>query len=151
MPIPASLMKEHRELHSTMERATREPGALGEAARTLAEKLIPHFEKEEDFALPPLGLLNVHGYGPATEVDDIIAQVDRLGKEMATMLEEHADIARASSALAEVARKEGREDYVEFAEALVDHARMEEEIMYPAALLIGSYLRLRKAEKVRSL
>lgn len=150
MTIPASLEKEHHELRSILERAVEEPGQLGETARALADKLFPHFRREEEFAFPPLGLLTISGMGPATDVDEVIAMTDRLGEEIASMLEDHVQIAKASIAFAEWAEREGRDDYVAFAEALADHASMEEEIMYPTALLIGSYLRLRKAEQVRS-
>ena len=55
--IPQPLKDEHESLHSTLVRATRAPGATGEAARAVAAVLHPHFVKEEQFALPPLGLL----------------------------------------------------------------------------------------------
>ncbi|HEY3073721.1 MAG TPA: hypothetical protein VGJ74_00980 [Burkholderiales bacterium] len=43
------------------------------------------------------------------------------------------------------ARAAQRIDYVEFAEKLINHARMEEEVLYPAAIVVGEYLRLRLA------
>jgi iron-sulfur cluster repair protein YtfE (RIC family) len=147
MPIPGSLIKEHRELHSTLEHATGEPGELGNAARALAERLMPHFEREEEFALPPLGLLAVRGEGDASEVEAIIAQTDRLADEIPSMLKEHTEIGEAALTLSRVARGAGKDEYVKFTESLMDHAKMEEEIMYPAALLVGAYLRARRAEK----
>jgi len=39
------------------------------------------------------------------------------------------------------AKAEGKEDAARFAEDLERHARMEEEILYPAALLTGLYVR----------
>ncbi len=149
MTIPSSLEKEHHELRSILERAVEEPGQLGESARRLADKVFPHFRREEEFALPPLGLLSVSGTGSLAEVDEVIAMTDRLREEIASMLEDHVHIAKASNLFAASAEREGRDDYVAFADALTDHARMEEEIMYPAALLIGSYLRVQKAEKIR--
>jgi iron-sulfur cluster repair protein YtfE (RIC family) len=150
MRTPTSLEKEHHDIRSLLERATSEQGQLGESARALADKLLPHLRREEEFALPPLGLLTVSGSGSAAEVDEVIALTERLAMEIASLLEDHVEIIRATKAFAERAVREGRDDYVAFAEDLVDHARMEEEIMYPAALLVGSYLRLRRAEKVRS-
>jgi hypothetical protein len=55
--IPQSLKSEHRELHDELARATQAGGEIGEAARTVAMVLHPHFVKEEEYALPPLGLL----------------------------------------------------------------------------------------------
>ena len=55
--IPASLKAEHEQLHAALAKATQESGALGEAARDVARLLHPHFDKEERYAMPPLGLL----------------------------------------------------------------------------------------------
>jgi hypothetical protein len=55
--IPGSMRAEHEEIHRALERATQAAGRVGEAARALAKVLQPHFEREEQIALPPLGLL----------------------------------------------------------------------------------------------
>src|SRR5688572_12685895 len=55
--IPESMRMEHEEIHSELERITRMPGRIGTAARELAAVLHPHFVREEQIALPPLGLL----------------------------------------------------------------------------------------------
>ena len=57
LEIPESMRIEHGEIHAALERATGVPGRVGEAARALAAVLHPHFEREEEIALPPLGLL----------------------------------------------------------------------------------------------
>jgi hypothetical protein len=54
--IPEPLKEEHDELHGELVRATKEPGAVGEAAKQVARLLHPHFVAEEEYALPPLGL-----------------------------------------------------------------------------------------------
>jgi hypothetical protein len=41
-----------------LEEATMESGSIGDAAKAVQEVLQPHFLKEEEFALPPLGLLS---------------------------------------------------------------------------------------------
>ena len=55
--IPQALVAEHQMLHADLVRLTLQRGKVGEAARTIATLLHPHFVKEEEFALPPLGLL----------------------------------------------------------------------------------------------
>src|SRR5690242_1622990 len=55
--IPQPLQVEHEELHSALAQLTRAGGQTGESARKLAEILDPHFQKENEYALPPLGLL----------------------------------------------------------------------------------------------
>ena len=46
----------------------------------------------------------------------------------------------------EIAGKEARLEYVQLAEKLLHHARIEEEVLYPTALLIGDYLKMKKEE-----
>jgi hemerythrin superfamily protein len=41
------------------------------------------------------------------------------------------------------ARKARKPDYTQFAEKLTLHAKNEEEILYPAALLVGEYIKLK--------
>ncbi len=40
-------------------------------------------------------------------------------------------------------RKENKEEYVRVAEKLLLHAQTEEQVLYPAAILIGEYLKLK--------
>ena len=55
--IPESIRVEHEAIHEALVRATKAPGSVGAAARELAAVLHPHFVREEQIALPPLGLL----------------------------------------------------------------------------------------------
>ncbi|HSB24659.1 MAG TPA: hemerythrin domain-containing protein [Burkholderiaceae bacterium] len=61
------------------------------------------------------------------------------------MLAEHQAIVAALNKLREAAARAGRYEIVAFAEALVEHARTEEEVMYPAAVLVGRFVRQRLA------
>ena len=56
--IPTSLKLEHEELHADLVKATQAGGRVGDAAKAVASVLHDHFVKEEEFALPPLGLLS---------------------------------------------------------------------------------------------
>ena len=58
LKIPESLEVEHREEFHRIYRGIKEGGRVGEAAKAVAIILHPHFEKEEEYALPPLGLLS---------------------------------------------------------------------------------------------
>jgi hypothetical protein len=48
--------------------------------------------------------------------------------------------------LGSAAELEHKPEYVHLAEKLRLHARNEEQVLYPAAILIGEYLKLRLAE-----
>jgi hypothetical protein len=58
------------------------------------------------------------------------------------MLAEHQKIVTALQAFRQVADAAGKRDYVEFADELELHAQNEEQVTYPAALLVGRYLKL---------
>jgi hypothetical protein len=140
--IPASLTAEHEELHGDLARATAAGGRTGEAAESLAKLMHPHFIKEEEYALPPLGLLARLSKGQIEPfMADAIMMTDRLEVELPHMLAEHKDIVKVLQRLVEAARAENKPEFVHFAEKLMAHARTEEEIFYPTALLIGRYLK----------
>lgn len=148
--IPQPLKAEHDALHAELVQATRAGGRTGEAARAVASALHPHFLKEEDYALPPLGLLARVARGEQVSGEEAraaIAMASRLKQELPHMLEEHGRIVAALDALAEAARAEGHPAYVGFAEKLVLHARTEEEVLYPAAILLGDRLQAAVAAK----
>jgi hypothetical protein len=146
--IPQSLRAEHEELHAELMKATNEGGKVGEAARAVASVLHPHFLKEEEYALPPLGLLSTLAKGTATtDMEPALKMTSRLRDDLGQMLEEHKAIVAQLENLTAASKKEKMPAYVRFAEKLVLHARMEEEVLYPAAILIGEYLRLQKNRK----
>lgn len=142
--IPRSLKVEHEELHAELVEATRAPGKTGEAARAVARFLHPHFEKEEEYALPPLGLLQALARDEVTpEMAEVLPLADKLKAELDQMLEEHKGIVLALENLIDAAKQENAPKHVRFAEKLMLHARTEEEVSYPTAILVGEYVRLR--------
>ena len=142
--IPQPLQNEHEALHERLRQATEVGGEVGEAARTVARLMHPHFVKEDEIALPPLGLLVALARGEiAAEMAAVLELTDRLEAELPQMLAEHRGIVDALTRLREAAGRAGRDDVVAFAEALVEHAQTEEAVMYPAAILVGQVVRQR--------
>jgi hypothetical protein len=135
---PAPLRAEHEALHARLVEATRAPGAVGVAAREVARLLHSHFVREEAFALPPLALLAELARGGATaEMAQVLPMTRRLEVELPAMLDEHAQIVAALQALRAAALEAGQPAHAAFADALVEHAQTEEEVLYPAAILVG--------------
>ncbi len=142
--VPEALKLEHEELHRQLAAATAVPGRTGEAARRVANLLHPHFVSEEEFALPPLGLLvDVAGGRVSPEMREVITLTTRLRTEMPRMLAEHKAIVAALDELAGAGKAEGHPEVVEFAEKLTLHAQNEEQVLYPAALLVGEYVKVK--------
>ena len=142
--IPESLKAEHVELHEDLARAIKAGGKTAEAARAVEDVLHPHFLKEEEYALPPLGLLSSVAEGNVTpEMRTVIAMTDKLKADLPHMLQEHKAIVAALEKLSATAKQEGKLEHALFAEKLMMHARNEEEVLYPAAILVGEYLKLK--------
>jgi hypothetical protein len=144
--IPASLSIEHRELHATLDAITKLPGTTGMAAFRVAELIHGHFRSEEEFAMPPLALLRPLAEGAAVQASAqtaTVAMSDRLKADWPRMLHEHKAIRDSLSVLAVEARAENRPEVLRFVETLTRHAQQEEEILYPAAILVGEYLKLK--------
>jgi hypothetical protein len=142
--IPPAMRLEHEALRNFLVRAGKEKGEIGKAARMLERLAEPHFRKEEQFALPALGLLPAlarGGYDPA--MGELLQHTDWLAQHLDDLLAEHQVIIAALEQLLAAAREQNRPEYVDFAENLMTHAAMEEQVLYPAAVLVGEYLKLR--------
>jgi hypothetical protein len=66
---------------------------------------------------------------------------DKLRAGMPTMLAEHKDIEAAVFELKTAATSENKIEGIRFADELAAHAKTEEQVTYPAALLIGLYVK----------
>ncbi len=142
--IPVSVKAEHQELHLELGKAIESSGNTGEAAKVVAKVLHNHFLKEEEYALPQLGLLTDLSGGKVTEeMRPAIGMADKLAADLDQMLQEHKMVVRALEHLSEAAKKEGKAEAVHFSEKLALHAQTEEEVLYPASILVGEYLKLR--------
>ena len=144
--IPNPMKIEHDELHADLVKATKAGGQTAEAAKIVAKVLHSHFVKEEEYALPPLGLLTALSEGRFEPgMAEVLKMTDKLEAELPTMLSEHKDIVAALEKLIEAAKTENRPDVVHFAEKLMLHAQTEEQVSYPTSLLIGRYVKSKLA------
>jgi hypothetical protein len=142
--IPQSIQAEHKAIHNALTEATKAPGRVGIVARELAAVLGPHFKREDEIALPPLGLLAPLAAGETPPgMKEALAMSDALRKELPRMLQEHKQIRAATEKLRTIAREDDATVHAQFAEQLAAHATSEEEVLYPAAILIGDIIRAR--------
>jgi hypothetical protein len=146
MKIPASIRFEHESLHRELADVSLEAGKVGDAARSLAQLMHPHFLREDEYAMPPLGLLaRLARNEVSPDMAEALPLVARLKEELPLMIEEHRAIKGALAQLESLAAEEGKMEIVDFAQRLALHARTEEEILYPAAILVGEVLKQRLA------
>jgi len=146
MKIPASIRFEHESLHRELADVSLETGKVGDAARSLAQLMHPHFLREDEYAMPPLGLLaRLARNEVSPDMAEALPLVARLKEELPLMIEEHRAIKGALALLETAAAEDGKTEIVDFAQRLALHARTEEEILYPAAILVGEILTQRLA------
>lgn len=146
--IPKSVEARNDEVNAALAEATRAPGSVGEAARELAAALHSHFAREKEIALPPLGLLAPLAAGervPEAALFKALAMTDALKAELPGMLKEHGAILAAAWKLRAIAgAADGVETHESFAAQLALLLQTEEEVLYPAAVLLGEIIRARR-------
>jgi hypothetical protein len=144
LATPTPLKSEHQALYAEINQALRHEARTGKATRLVARLVERHFAKEEEFVLPPLGLLPALAQGtiePAMAA--AINMAARLHDELPDLLAEQRVVVAALEELMAAAESEGHAELVGFAERLMLHEEIERQVTYPTAILIGKYLQLR--------
>ena len=97
--------------------------------------------------MPALALLAPLASGHITsDMSSAAAKAETLKAELPRMLAEHKRIVDALRQLMQAATEEQQPGCARFAQKLIAHAQGEEEILYPAAILVGEYLKARLAK-----
>lgn len=142
--VPAILLDEHERLLSTIDSLALLKDSTGASAVKLQEVMRHHFSEEEDYVLPALGLLPALATGnipPGSE--QILQLTEKLKEQYSHLLAEHQVITVFLEELLQIAKREGHTGLGAFQKALQAHAAAEQEIYFPAAMLIGEYMKLK--------
>ncbi len=144
MPLsaPPSMEKMHEEIWQLLVGVQRLSGKTASLAEKLAKPLKVHIDKEENLALPLLGILrdianNKLGKNTAKRA---LAKYSKFEEEYLGMLHGHRELYKLLERLKKVGAEEGHLTAVRFAEALEKHSQEEEEVLYPAAIVAGRLL-----------
>ena len=144
LQIPHAVGVEHEALYQDLISATRAPGETGLAAAKVIRLFHPHFLREERLAIPQLALLRPLSNGTPISRADVMAayrRAESLEREIPAMLEEHQSVRGAIDQMKRTAIAEGVTACDAIATHLLLHMELEEEVLYPAALLVGSMIR----------
>lgn len=134
------LLKEHRDLLAAMDSAL-----YGDSSWVALQTLVRHhFEEEERIVFPLLAVLPALADGklPAGP-ETLIAAAAALRDSLGHLSAEHQMV---HVLLEEVSARRGDERFLRFRDALQRHARLEEEVLFPAAILAGEAIRVRTGE-----
>lgn len=142
--IPASIKKEHEYLLDEIGRIALLEDSTGKAAVKLKKLMQHHFKEEEDYVLAPLGLLPslIEGKIPA-QSKAVIGLTDKLKAELNHMSAEHQLIKAYMDELIQAAGKENHPEVNSLEKEINKHAATEEEVFFPASILIGEFLKLK--------
>lgn len=142
--VPSSIRAEHQYLLDKIYKISLFQDSTGRVAIKLNELMQHHFNEEEDYVLPPLGLLPLLSTGKLPEQSkEVIVLTEKLKSQLSHMSAEHQLIKAFMDELILVASKENHPEIIEFEKEIHKHANTEEEILFPTAILIGEYLKLK--------
>lgn len=146
--VPSSIKKEHENLLEQIHRITLFRDSAGLVARKLNDLMQHHFKEEEDLALPPLGVLSLLASGEIPEQShDIIVWTEKLKSQLTHLSVEHQLIKAYMDELRQADTNGSHPEIIAFEKEVHKHANIEEEVFFPAAILIGEYLKLKVAIK----
>ena len=142
--MPSSIKIEHDSLLARLHVVTLFQDSTGIVAKKLLKLMEHHFSEEENFVFPPLGLLPSLASGEVREKSEQIIQLtEQLKSQLTHMSMEHQLIKTHMEELEKAATKDNHAEIIALIRDVHKHATIEEEVYFPAAILVGEYLRLR--------
>jgi len=141
LKVPHTLRFEHLELREQLYALAKEDNDLGIAARAMMELFYMHAATAEERVLPALDVLPRLAEG---QIPDSMRSLAEIAADLKRglyeeLFEDHKVLLTALSKVSQAALALGRNKEVRFVEHFTHHARMEEEILYPAARVAAEY------------
>ena len=141
--VPSSIKKTHVYLLERIHEMTLYKDNSSLMAIKIEDLMLHHFKEEEDLILPLLGLLPTLANDKIPEQNkDIIFLSENIKTQLSHMSAEHQLIHAYIDELKQDATAENLPDILEFEKEVIHHATSEEEVFFPASILIGEYLKL---------
>ena len=139
--VPASVSEEYESLYQSLKDAVNVPGNIGLAAKDAFRLAQSHYDKDFEYALPPLKFLpTIANENITGEIEKISNMTARLKRELPHMRRETENIVGALEKLADVALREDKREYHGLARAFIRFMQREDQILYPAVILIGDLI-----------
>lgn len=140
--IPQSFKLAHEEILAELAAIGKRRSHTGLIARGAISAVQRHFQREEEYILPPLTLAPAIALGKITpDMKWAIAMADRIKADRETIFVEHTVITDWMNELAAAAERAHEADVIIFARAALVDALNDTEVNEPMAIVIGEYLR----------
>jgi hypothetical protein len=144
LAVPQSLRTEHAQLIETLTELAQRHDNVANAAQAALTILKPHLAKEEEYVFPPLGLLPALSDGQISSgMRDAVTMADKVKAERDVLFKEHTRITEALNSLIAAAEQDKQPALVAFARSAALHSLDEVEVLQPAAILVGEYVKAR--------
>jgi len=140
--IPQSVRLAHEDTLRQLTAMARRHSRVGEIARKALPVFKAHFQREDEYILPPLTLAPAIADGHVTQdMRWAIAMSDRIKADANAIFAEHTTITEWMSELEAAAERSHERDALEFARSAVADSLYDTEVTEPTAIVIGDYLR----------
>jgi len=140
--IPQSFKVAHEETLAELTAIGKRRTHTGQIARQAISAVKRHFQREEEYILPPLTLAPAIALGRVTtDMKWAIAMADRIKADRETIFVEHTVITEWMNELAAAAERAHEADVIAFARGAVADSLNDTEVNEPMAIVIGEYLR----------
>ena len=142
LAVPRSVQLQHEQIVRRLESIAQRGGPTSASASKAAEFLKGHYAKEEEFALPPLGLLStlLNSPNPA-DLQRAVVMAERTKAALPELMLEHVQINAMMSDLIEAATQNKDDELVRLATRVAAQSLNDVEVLYPTTILIGEHIR----------
>lgn len=142
LKAPKAIIHGHANIISELNEVLAIGGEIAKKAKQLKDAMVPHFKKEEEYALPPLGLLLAFTDEKwEINAEEAIKMAANLKLKLVEMKHDHSQITHVMNELKLIGEKEHNYIVKMFVKTLTLHIEMEDEVLYPTTILIGNYLK----------
>ena len=138
---PYALGAVHADFQAQLEGVAGTPGEVGEAARAAADLMGRHNAAQERLVLPLLARADAAATGTVLADADLTGRARQLETDLSQLFEGDMAVLGALAELYAVADEAGQSEISRLAERMIWHETSDVEVLYPAAILVGSAVR----------
>ncbi len=146
-PILYQMQAEHKATQARLEALTQMTGPVAAAAQRALAVIRPHDQREEEFVLPLLSLVDDLVDGKVTpDMAWAIPMSDKVIAERGKLYDEHTAIIAALNELGTAAQASGDANLLAFTQEVAGDEVNDGAFVYPTAILVGKLVREKLAK-----
>lgn len=144
LQVPQSIRLQHEQITRRLTAYTKHEAPVGAAATKALAAVKAHYEKDEQFVLPPLALLPRIANGEVSkDMEPAIAMALRTQAAQPELEKDHIQITSLMNELIEAGNKTHNDELVRLATWIAAQSLNHIEVLIPTSIMVGNYLRQR--------